>query len=100
VCLAAGFLLAGGVLAPRARGQSEGLTQGVICVVGAESNERAPIVLVDVPDQTMVVYEYNYQSSDIELVAARTFRFDKLLEEYRNDGVTVEEVRQEVTRPR
>jgi len=100
VSLAVGFLLAGGTLAPKAHGQSEGLTRGIICVMGQAVNQYAPIVLVDVPDQTVLVYEYSYQNDDIELTAARTFRWDKLLTELNNTGVKVEEVMRAVSEVR
>ncbi|MHC4591385.1 MAG: hypothetical protein ACYS8L_01675 [Planctomycetota bacterium] len=99
VSVAAGFLLAGGRALSKAHGQSEGRTTGVICVVGEEQDQFAPIVLVDVPDQTVMVYEYSYRSDEIELTAVRTYRYDKLLEEFHPRGVTVAEVRRAVTAP-
>ncbi len=98
VSVTAGFLLAGSGILSRVHGQSEGRTAGVICVVGQAVSQYAPIVLIDVPDQTILVYEYGYQNDTIELTAARTFRWDKLLTDFQTDGVTVEEVRREVTR--
>ncbi|MHC4479457.1 MAG: hypothetical protein ACYS8K_01305 [Planctomycetota bacterium] len=94
--VAVGVLLAGGGFRSRAYGQSEGRTSGVICVVGQAVNQFAPIVLVDVPDQTIMVYEYSYQNDDIELTAVRTYRYDKLLKEFHPEGASVEEVRRHV----
>ena len=79
VCVAAGYLLGGGGIRSRAYGQSEGVASGVICVVGQQRAGFAPIVIVDVPDQTLLVYEYSYGNDRIELTAVRSFRFDKLL---------------------
>ncbi len=96
VSLAVGFVLAGGT--EHAQGQSEGRTSGVICVVGVERNHVAPIVVLDVPEQTFMVYQYTYIGKSIELVGARTYRYDRLLQDFGVKGVTVEEVRQEVSR--
>jgi len=96
LCVAAGFLLAGGVL-PRAYGASEGMTSGLICVVGSERNLNAPIVIVDVSEQTMVVYDYSYSARRVQLASVRTYRFDRQLVDYQTEGVSVEEVRRAVT---
>jgi len=96
VCVVAGFCLAGGLL-PRAYGASEGMTSGVICVVGDERNGYAPVVVLDVSEQTIVIYEYSYLARHIRLSSARTYRFDKQLPDYETDGVSVEEVRRAVT---
>ena len=96
VSVTAGFCLAGSGLLSRADAVSEGQTQGVIALMGDVSANNAPIVLVDVPDQTVLVYEYSYQNDRIELTSARTFRYDKLLQDWETDGPTVEQVRQAV----
>ena len=97
VALAALVVLADSGLLGRAQAQSEGRTSGVICVLGQERNGSAPIVLVDVPDQAIMVYEYSYGNDRIELTAARTYRFDKQLTDFQTDGASVETVRQWVT---
>ena len=96
VSVTAGFLLAGSGILSSAHGQSEGQAGGVICVVGQERNGFAPIVLVDVPDQTIMVYEYSYANDKIELTSARTFRYDRRLTEYNIRGPTVEQVQRQV----
>ena len=96
VCVMAGFFLAGSGILSSAHGQSEGQAGGVICVVGEERNGFAPIVLVDVPDQTVLVYEYSYANDRIELTSARTFKWDRRLMEYNTRGPTFDEVRLEV----
>jgi hypothetical protein len=98
VSMAVGFLLAGGGVLPKASGQGEGMTSGVICVVGEQYTGYAPIVVVDVPDQSVLVYEYSYSARQIRLTSARTFRFDKLLTDFQTAAPTVEEVRKRVTR--
>jgi len=98
VALAAGVVLAGSGLLDSAQAQSEGRTSGVICVVGEQRNGYAPIVLIDVPDQSIMVYEYSYSDDRIELTAARTYRFDKQLADFQTEGPTVDTVRQWVNR--
>ena len=95
--LAVGYLLAGGGILQRVHGASEGRTTGVICVIGSPVNQYAPIVLVDIPNETLLVYEYSYQNDEIELTSARTYRFDKLLREYQIEGETVDAVMRWVT---
>lgn len=92
----AGFFLAGSGVLSSAYGQSEGRAGDVVCVVGQERNGFAPIVLVDLSDQTILVYEYSYANDRIELTSARTYRFDKLMTEYNIRGLTVEQVREGV----
>jgi len=93
----AGFLLGGGRILSRAYAQSEGMTSGVICVVGENYNGYAPIVVVDVADQCVVVYRYEYSSGRVKLTAARKFHFDKLLREYENDAPSVDDVQDYVS---
>jgi hypothetical protein len=93
VAAAAGYLLAGGGGPSKAYGQSGGMTSGVICVVGDVYAAYAPIVLVSVPDQSVVVYEYSYQGRQIRLAGARTYQYDKLLQDFQNLPPTVEQVK-------
>jgi len=93
LAVALGVLVGGSGLMGRADAQSEGAAGGVICVMGEVAANDAPIVLVDVPDQTIIIYEYSYSDDTIELTSARTYRWDKRLEEFQIDGPTVEEVR-------
>ena len=90
-------LLASGRLAGRALAQSEGGAGGVICVMGPERNGEAPIILVDVPDQTMVTYEYDYANGRVRLSSVRSFRYDSRLIDWQCEPPTVEDVRLYVT---
>lgn len=100
VSLAAGVLLGGTQLFHSAQGATQGQAGGVIALIGDAVSQDAPLVIVDVPDQSVVVYEYDYQSDEIELTAARTYQYDKLLRDYPEDhaGPTVREVRDFVRR--
>jgi hypothetical protein len=98
LAVALGSLLTSrGVLAP-ARAQVVDRTGGVILVVGEQYSADAPVVILDVPNQTVMVYEYSYQNNRIEFTAARTYKYDRLLTDWNTRGPTVEEVRQQVTR--
>jgi len=93
VAVMAGALMGQSGLLSRAHGISEGQTSGVMALIGDVFSNTAPIVVVDVPDQTIVVYEYSYSSDRIELTSARSFRYDKLLTDYNTRGASVNEVR-------
>jgi hypothetical protein len=93
LAVALGVLLGGRRLTNQADAQSEGSAGGVICVMGEVAGNDAPIILVDVPDQSIMVYEYSYSGDTIELTSARTYRWDKRLTEFQTDGPTVDEVR-------
>lgn len=105
--VAVGALLAGGFLGRRgvlrcAYGQSEGVTGRVMVVMGAPQGRFAPIVIVDTLEQSMIIYEYNYNSRRVELQCVRTYRYDKQLAEYKNEGVSVARVKAQLdasTRP-
>jgi hypothetical protein len=97
MAFAVGLLVAGGGVLPRAEAQGEGRTTGVICVIGTDYGAIAPVVIVDVPDETVIAYKFDYRSNQLELTSARTYRFDKLLQDFGTRGVTVEEVRRAVS---
>jgi len=40
------------------------------------------VYIVDAREQVLLVYEYGLGRGPLEFVAARTFKFDKLVEEY------------------
>ncbi|MFO8008323.1 MAG: hypothetical protein R6V05_11385 [Candidatus Brocadiia bacterium] len=96
LAVVAGGLLAGGGWQPGARAQSEGSAGGVICVIGQERSGDAPIVLVDVPDQTIVIYEYSYSADRVTLASVRSFRYDKRMRDWQTDGPSVTEVQEYV----
>ncbi len=90
--LLVGAVLAGGGRAGGALAQSEGSAGNLICVMGSPFSNEAPIVLVDVLEQTLLVYRYRYSNSKIELRSVRSFRHDRGLRDWNTDGVTVNEV--------
>ena len=96
--VATGVLISNSGILPRAQGIAEGQSGGVICLIGEQFSQDAPIILVSVPDQTVLIYNYNYSNRDIRLSSARTFKFDKLLTDWQTKGPTVEEVRNFINR--
>jgi hypothetical protein len=96
--IALGAVLSGRLSLPQADAQGAGRAGEVVVVVGTEVSRELPIILVDSSEQTLLVYQYDYSGEDLELMSARTFRFDRLLTQFNNDGVTVDDVRREIRR--
>jgi hypothetical protein len=98
--LALGYIVASGAFSSPAHAQGDGEARGIICLVGGlrQGGDTAPIVLVDTAEQTMMVYKFDYGHEDVEFVASRTFRFDKLVTEFNIDGASVDAVRRRVSR--
>jgi len=96
VSVMAGMFLAQSAGLRVAQGQSEGQAGGMICVTGQAGSRGLPIVLVDVPDRTVLVYEYSYANNTLEFVSARSFQYDRLSKQFNVKGPTVEEVQRSV----
>lgn len=96
--LACGAVLSGRRMIPEARAQGDGTAGNVTMVVGVAISRELPIVVCDAAEQTVLVYKYDYGSDDIELVAARSFRYDRLLTEYNVTGIKVDDVIKAVRR--
>ena len=89
--IALGAVLSRRAALPRAEAQGDGSAGNIVVVI-------VPIVLVDAAEQTILIYQYDYSGEDLEFMAARTFRFDRLLTEFNIDGVSVDDVRREIRR--
>jgi hypothetical protein len=86
-------ILRGGIL-PTASAVAEGQSGGVIALVGDMSaNQEAPIILISVPDETVMVYDFSYSDRVVRLSSVRSYKFDKLLTDWQTKGPTVEDVR-------
>ncbi len=91
--LATGALIGGRGL-PLAQGIGEGQSGGVIALIGDMSpNYETPVVVISVPDQTVLAYLYSYNNRTIRLTSARTYAYDKRLTDWKTEGPTVQEVR-------
>jgi len=68
----------------------------VFAVVGTRANNREPFYLVDTKREVIMVYEYGVQGDGLGLVSARSYKYDKLLEQYgqSNFGPKVNKIKQ------
>ena len=77
----------GGVLA---RAGGAGDNSGVFLVPGQIDKDVWGAYLVDTRAGTVVLYQYNPNSRKLKLVAARTFVYDRYLEDYNTDPPTAD----------
>jgi hypothetical protein len=70
----------------------EGGAGGVFAVAGKVTPETYGVYLVDLKRNTLCLYQYLSGSRKLRLMAARTFAFDRMLEEY-NTEPDVREIR-------
>ncbi len=96
LAVALGVALGGGGLLDRAEAQTQGEAGGVIAVMGEQLRGDAPLVLVDTREESIMVYDYSYSRNTIELTSARSYRWDKRLEDWETRGPSVDEVRTRV----
>ncbi len=71
--------------------QGSGSAPGVAVVLGERDNDKIPIGIVDPLEQTLMVYEYD-DDGTIELHAVRSYRYDRKLRDYHNEGISVRSV--------
>jgi hypothetical protein len=81
------------MLTGTAQAQGDGQAASIVCVVAAPRGNETPIILVDAAEQTIMIYKYTSSGEDLELVTARSYRFDRLIKEYNIDGMTVDDVK-------
>ena len=87
-----------------AGGQSVGGGDGgagakhVFAIVGNRANNREPFYLVDTRQEVIMAYEYGVQGDGLGLVSVRSYKYDKLLEQYgrSNFGPKVDKIRKEI----
>lgn len=81
--------------------QGDGSAAHVVALAGGlkPNSSIQTIYIVDTREQTLLVYEYTIGRGSLDLVGARTFEYDKMLQEFdlRKGGQPpkVEEVRKE-----
>ena len=100
IALAFGYFLARG---PAREAEAQGMVSeagNTIVVVGQERNARIPIFLVDTREQTLCVYRYDFNANSLELSVARTYAWDKKLQEYGETRPDPDDVRRGVMRQR
>ncbi len=78
--------------------QGDGGAGHVFAVVGTRQSNREPFYLVDTRQEVIMVYEYGVQGEGLGLVTTRSYKYDKLLEQYGNNnfGPEVDKIKKEV----
>jgi hypothetical protein len=79
-----------------------GFAKHVFGVVGFPDANRQPFYLVDTRQEVIMVYEYGVQGDGLGLVSTRSYRYDKLLEQYgrSNFGPKVDQIKKELEKVR
>lgn len=62
--------------------QGDGFARNVFGLIGQRQGNREPLYLIDTQQQVILVYEYSVQGEGLGLVSARSYKYDKQLEEF------------------
>ena len=83
-----------------AQGDGGAGAKHVFAVVGGQQNNRESFYLVDTRQEVIMVYEYGVQGEGLGLVSARSYKYDKLLEQYGRShfGPKVEKIKKEIVK--
>ncbi len=70
----------------------------VFAVVGTRANNREPFYLVDTRQEVIMAYEYGVQGDGLGLASVRSYKYDKLFEQYgrSNFGPKVDKIKKEL----
>jgi hypothetical protein len=81
-----------------AQGDGGAGAKHVFAIVGNRANNREPFYLVDTRQEVIMVYEYGVQGDGLGLASARSYKYDKLLEQYgrRIFGPNVDQIKKEI----
>ncbi len=81
-----------------AKGDGGAGARHVFAVVGNQQSNRESFYLVDTRQEVIMVYEYGVQGEGLGLVTTRSYKYDKLLEQYgrSNFGPKVERIKKEI----
>ncbi|ODS32231.1 MAG: hypothetical protein SCARUB_02624 [Candidatus Scalindua rubra] len=82
--------------------QGDGSARHVFAVVGGQQANREPFYLVDTRQEVIMVYEYGVQGEGLGLVSTRSYKYDKLLEQYGRShfGPKVNAIKKEIEKKR
>ncbi len=74
----------------------------VFAVVGNQQANREPFYLVDTRQEVIMAYEYGIQGEGLGLVTTRSYKYDKLLEQYGRSyfGPKVDMIKKELEKVR
>ena len=81
-----------------AQGDGGAGAKHVFAVVGNQQANRESFYLVDTKQEVIMVYEYGVQGEGLGLISTRSYKYDKLLEQYgrSNFGPKVEKIKKEI----
>lgn len=81
-----------------AQGDGGAFSRHVFGVVGHLEGSRESFYLVDTRQEVIMMYEYNIQGNGLGLITTRSYKYDKLLDQYGRShfGPKVEEIKKEV----
>ena len=70
----------------------------IFAVVGNQQANRESFYLVDTKQEVIMVYEYGVQGEGLGLITTKSYKYDKLLEQYgrSNFGPKVEKIKKEI----
>ena len=81
-----------------AKGDGGAGAKHVFALVGNTQSNRESFYLVDTRQEVIMVYEYGIQGDGLGLASARSYKYDKLLEQYGRSafGPKVDGVKREI----
>ncbi len=81
-----------------AQGDGGAGAKHVFALVGNRQNNRESFYLVDTRQEVIMVYEYGVQGDGLGLASARSYKYDKLLEQYGRStfGPKVDRIKKEI----
>ncbi|MGR3302559.1 MAG: hypothetical protein ACUZ8I_08675 [Candidatus Scalindua sp.] len=81
-----------------AQGDGGAGARHVFAVVGSQQANRESFYLVDTKQEVIMVYEYGVQGEGLGLITTRSYKYDKLLEQYGRNvfGPKVDKIKKEV----
>ncbi|MEK6767163.1 MAG: hypothetical protein AABY49_13190 [Planctomycetota bacterium] len=85
-----------------AQGDGGAGARHVFALVGNQQANRESFYLVDTNQEVIMVYEYGIQGEGLGLVTTRSYKYDKLLEQYgrNNFGPNVDNIKKELEKRR
>ncbi len=85
-----------------AQGDGGAGAKHVFAVVGNQQSNRESFYLVDTKQEVIIIYEYGVQGEGLGLVSARSYKYDKLLDQYgiSNFGPKVDAIKKQVEKAR
>lgn len=74
--------------------QGDGSAKHVFGLIGKRQGIREPLYIVDTQEQVILIYEYAVQGEGLGFISARSYKYDKQLEQYgRSFGPDIEKIK-------